>query len=168
MADNSNFKVPHKRRRNQETDYEQRLNLLKSDSPRVVVRTSNKHTKAHISYYNRDGDENTDFTSTEELEQYGWDQNTGNLPSAYLAGYLLGMKTDEDKAILDLGLRESKEGGRIYAAVKGMNDAGLEVPAGEKAYPEESRIRGEHIKEIRDEDVPENFEETKEEIEGEF
>ncbi len=168
MADNSNFKVPHKRRRNQETDYEQRLKLLKSDSPRVVVRTSNKHTKAHISYYNRDGDENSDFTSTEELEQYGWNQNTGNLPSAYLAGYLLGMKTDEDKAILDIGLRESKMGGRIYAAVKGMNDAGLEVPAGEEAYPEESRIRGEHIKEIRDEDVPENFEETKEEIEGEF
>ncbi len=168
MADNSNFKVPHKRRRNQETDYEQRLKLLKSDSPRVVVRTSNKHTKAHISYYNRDGDENSDFTSTEELEQYGWSQNTGNLPSAYLAGYLLGMKTDEDKAILDIGLRESKMGGRIYAAVKGMNDAGLEVPAGEEAYPKESRIRGEHIKEIRDEDVPENFEETKEEIEGEF
>lgn len=168
MADNSNFKVPHKRRRNQETDYEQRLNLLKSDSPRVVVRTSNKHTKAHISYYNREGDENSDFTSTEELEQYGWDQNTGNLPSAYLAGYLLGMKTDEDKAILDLGLRESKKGGRIFAAVKGMNDAGLEVPVGEEAYPEESRISGEHIKEIRDEDVPENFEATKEEIEGEF
>mgnify|MGYP006276063757 FL=1 len=168
MADNSNFKVPHKRRRNQETDYEQRLKLLKSDSPRVVVRTSNKHTKAHISYYKRDGDENTDFTSTEELQQYGWDQNTGNLPSAYLAGYLLGMKAEEDKAILDLGLRESKQGGRIYAAVKGMNDAGLEVPMGEEAAPSEDRIRGEHIEEMTGNDVPENFEETKEEIEGEF
>ena len=168
MADNSNFKVPHNRRRNQETDYEQRLKLLKSDSPRVVVRTSNKHTKAHLSYYNREGDENSDFTSTEELGQYGWDQNTGNLPSAYLAGYLLGMKTDEDKAILDIGLRESKMGSRIYAAVKGMNDAGLEVPTGEEAYPEESRIKGEHIRQIRDEDVPTNFEQTKEEIEGEF
>ena len=168
MADNSNFKVPHKRRRNQETDYEQRLKLLKSESPRVVVRTSNKHTKAHISYYKRDGDENTDFTSTEELQQYGWDQNTGNLPSAYLAGYLLGMKAEEDKAILDLGLRESKQGGRIYAAVKGMNDAGLEVPMGDEAAPAEDRIRGEHIEEMTGEDVPENFEETKKEIEGEL
>jgi large subunit ribosomal protein L18 len=168
MADNSNFKVPHKRRRKQQTDYEKRLKLLKADSPRAVVRTSNKHTKAHFSEYNEEGDENKDFTTTEELEEYGWTHNTGNVPSAYLAGYLLGMKTDEDRAVLDLGLRESKKGGRIFAAVKGMNDAGLEVPTGEEAYPEELRIKGEHIEEMRDIEVTDDFEKAKEEIEGEF
>ncbi|PSH01037.1 MAG: 50S ribosomal protein L18, partial [Nanohaloarchaea archaeon SW_7_46_7] len=41
-------------------------------------------------------------------------------------------------------------------------------PAGEETFPEEGRIRGEHIEEIRDSDIVENFEETKEEIEGDF
>lgn len=168
MAESSNYKVPHKRRKEQRTDYQQRRKLLKSDDPRVVVRTSNKHTKTHISYYEREGDQNTDFTTTEELEEYGWEGHTGNLPAAYLAGYLLGKKTDEASAILDIGLRESREGGRIYAAIKGMNDAGLKVPVGEQAYPEEDRVRGAHIDEMRDAGVEENFQQVKENIEGEF
>lgn len=168
MADTSNFKVPHKRRRKQQTDYKQREKLLKSDNPRVVVRTSNKHTKLHLAYYEREGDKNADFTSTEELENYGWEQNTGSIPAAYLAGYLLAKKTEETDAVLDLGLRESKKGGRIFAAVKGINDGGLNVPAGEEAYPVEERLTGEHIKEMTGEDVPENLEEVKENIEGEF
>lgn len=168
MAYNTNFKVPHKRRREQATDYEQRLELLKSESPRTVVRTSNKHTKMHLSFYREEGDENKYFTSTEDLEGYGWEHNTGNLPAAYLAGFLMGMKAEEDKAILDIGLQEKKSGGRVFAAVKGMNDAGLEVPAGESVFPAEERIRGEHIEEMTGEKVPENFEEVKEKIEGEF
>lgn len=168
MAEDSNYKVPHRRRREQKTDYQQRRKLLKSDNPRVVVRTSNNHTKTHISYFERDGDRNTDFTTTEELAEYGWEHHTGNLPAAYLAGYLLGKRTEEDKAVLDIGLRESREGGRIYAAVKGMNDAGLEVPVGEEAYPDEDRVRGAHIDEIRDAGVEQNFEQVKENIEGEY
>ncbi|MFP4038639.1 MAG: 50S ribosomal protein L18 [Candidatus Nanohaloarchaea archaeon] len=168
MADNTNFKVPHRRRREQKTDYEQRLKLLKSDHPRAVVRTSNKHTKMHLSFYKEEGDENRCFTSTEELENFGWSHNTGNLPSAYLAGFLMGSKAEEDKAILDIGLQEKKSGGRVFAAVKGMIDAGLEIPAGEEAFPEEERISGEHIEQIRDVEISEELEEVKEEIRGEF
>lgn len=164
MAENTNFKVPHKRRRNQETDYQQRRKLLKSGKPRVVVRTSNKHTKVHLSFYNEEGDENKYFTSTEELEEFGWENHTGNLPAAYLAGYLLGVKAEEKEAILDIGLQEYKQGNRVFAAVKGMKDAGLDVPAGEEAFPSEERMRGQHIKEMKDIDVPSNFEETKETI----
>lgn len=168
MADSNNFRVPHRRRREQKTDYEQRLKLLKSGKPRAVVRTSNKHTKAHLAHFKREGDETEAFTTTEELEEYGWNHNTGNIPAAYLAGFLMAYKTGEDEAVLDLGLREVKSGGRIFAAVKGMNDAGLDVPAGEEAFPEESRVRGEHIEEMRDVDVPSTFEDVKEAIRGEF
>ena len=168
MADTSNYKVPHKRRREQKTDYQQREKLVKSGKPRAVIRTSNKHTKAHISHFNREGDENTAQTTSKDLEEYGWEHNTGNLPAAYLTGYLTGMRSDVDEAILDLGLREKKAGGRVFAAVKGMNDAGLEVPAGEETFPEEGRMRGEHIAEMKDSDIVENFEEVKEEIEGDF
>ncbi len=165
MAENSNYKVPHKRRRKQQTNYKRRKNLLKSGKPRAVVRTSNKHTKAHLSYYVTEGDENEYFVSTEELEKYGWEHHTGNLPAAYLAGYLLGTKAEENEAVLDIGLRQTKQGGRMYAAVKGMNDAGLNVPVGEQALPEEGRIRGEHIDEMKDTDIVENFENVKQKIE---
>ncbi len=167
MAENSNYKVPHKRRKKQQTNYKRRRNLLKSGKPRAVVRTSNKHTKAHLSYYQTEGDENKYFVSTEDLETYGWDNHTGNLPAAYLAGYLLGAKAEDEEAVLDIGLRQTKKGGRIYAAVKGMNDAGLKVPVGEEVVPTEERIRGQHIEEMKDIEVVENFEEVKQKIDEE-
>ncbi|MFB6158225.1 MAG: 50S ribosomal protein L18 [Candidatus Nanohalobium sp.] len=168
MAEDSNTKVPHRRRREQKTDYQQRRKLVKSGKPRAVVRLSNKHTRTHLAHFNREGDENTAQTLSKELENYGWEHNTGNLPAAYLTGFLTGMKAEEDEAVLDIGLREKKNGGRVFAAVKGMNDAGLNVPVGEEVIPEESRIKGEHIKEMIDEEVPKSFEEVKENIKGDF
>ncbi|MFB6180877.1 MAG: 50S ribosomal protein L18 [Candidatus Nanohalobium sp.] len=168
MADSPNHKVPHKRRREQKTDYQQRLKLVKSGKPRAVIRTSNKHTKAHLSHFSPEGDQNTAQTTSKELKEYGWEYNTGNLPAAYLTGYLTGKKADADEAVLDLGLREKKSGGRVFAALKGMIDAGLEIPAGDEVFPEEERIKGKHIEEMKDIDIVENFEETKEEIEGDF
>lgn len=168
MADSTNYEVPFRRRREQKTDYKQRLNLLKSGKPRLVVRTSNQHTRVHLSEYSDEGDKNHAQTISKELEEYGWEDNTGNLPAAYLTGFLMAKRAEADEAVLDLGLREKKDGGRIFAALKGAIDAGLEVPAGESVFPEESRIRGEHIKEMKDKNIPEKFEETKQKIEGDF
>ena len=168
MADSSKHRLPFRRRRDQKTDYEQRLKLLKSGKPRAIVRTSNKNTRVQLAHYKKDGDENEAQTVSKELNELGWDYNTGNIPAAYLTGYLAGKKTDTEEAILDIGLREMKTGGRIFAAIKGLQEAGIEIPVGEEAFPEEERIRGEHIKEMKDLDVPENFEEVKENIEGEF
>ncbi|MFB6241931.1 MAG: 50S ribosomal protein L18 [Candidatus Nanosalina sp.] len=168
MADTSNYEVPLKRRKEQKTDYEQRLNLLNSDDPRAVVRLSNNHTRVHISRYEREGDENSAQTISKELEDYGWEHHTGNLPAAYLTGFLAGHRADTDKAILDIGLRKNSRKGRVFAAVQGLRDAGVEVPAGEEALPDRSRTRGEHIEEMTGDNVPENLEEVKENIEGEL
>lgn len=168
MADSTNYNVPFRRRREQKTDYNQRLKLLKSGTPRLVVRISNNHTRVHFAEYSTDGDQNQAQTLSKELEEYGWEYHTGNLPAAYLTGFLAAKKADVEEAILDIGLREHKKGGKMFAALKGARDAGMEIPAGEEILPEESRIRGEHIKEMKDENVPENFEETKENIEGEY
>jgi len=168
MAEDINERVPHKRRRKQQTDYQQRKKLIQSGKPRAVVRTSNKHAQTHIAHFQTDGDENTAHAVSKELEEYGWEHATGNLPAAYLTGFLTGIRADEDTAILDLGLREKKDGGRVFAAVQGMNDAGLEVPVGEEALPQEGRMKGEHIKEMKDIDVPSSVEEVKENIRGEL
>lgn len=168
MADSTNYEVPFRRRREQKTDYNQRLKLLKSGKPRLVVRLSNKHTRVHISEYNKEGDENHAHSLSKELEEYGWEHNTGNLPAAYLTGFLAGKKAEVNEAILDIGLRQKKIGGRMFAALKGAIDAGMEIPAGKKILPDESRIRGEHIKEMTGDDIPENFEQTKQNIEEDF
>ena len=168
MAEDINERVPHKRRRKQQTDYQQRKKLVQSGKPRAVVRTSNKHTKTHIAEFHPEGDENSAHAVSKELEEYGWEHNTGNLPAAYLTGFLTGIKAQEEEAILDLGLREKTSGGRVFAAVQGMNDAGLEVPVGGEALPEEGRMKGEHIKEMTDTDIPSSVEEVKENIRGEL
>jgi large subunit ribosomal protein L18 len=168
MADNTNYEVPFRRRREQKTNYKQRRNLLKSGKPRAVVRLSNNHTRVHFSHYEKDGDKNTAQTISKELEDYGWEHHTGNLPAAYLTGYLAGMKAEVNEAVLDLGLKETKKGGKMFAALQGMIDAGVEIPAGEEVIPEESRLRGEHIEEMTDKNVPENFETVKENIKGEL
>jgi len=168
MAEDINERVPHKRRRKQQTDYKQRKQLVKSGKPRAVVRTTNKHTKTHLAHFQPEGDENSAHAVSKELREYGWEHNTGNLPAAYLTGFLTGIKAQEEEAILDLGLREKTSGGRVFAAVQGMNDAGLEVPVGEEALPTQERMTGQHIKEMHGKDVPSAVEEVKENIRGEL
>jgi len=168
MAEDSNYEVPHRRRRKQKTDYKNRLKLLKSGKPRAVVRLSNKHTRVHLTEYEKEGDTSSAQTISKELKDLGWENNTGSIPAAYLTGYLAGHKAELDEALLDAGLRHINEEGRVYAAVKGLRDAGVNVPAGEKVLPNEERTKGEHIKEMTDKNVPENFENVKENIEGEY
>ena len=47
--------------------------------------------------------------------------------------------------MLDIGLAASSNGNRVYAALKGMVDAGLEIPHGESVLPSEDRLMGRHI-----------------------
>lgn len=168
MADSSNYQVPFQRRRKQKTDYQQRLELLKSDSARAVVRLSNNHTRVQMAHYDPVGDVNQAQTLSKELEGYGWDGHTGNLPAAYLTGFLAGKKSDADEAVLDVGLRTVKPGSRLFAAVQGLKDAGVNVPVGGNMVPNESRLKGEHIEEMNGNDITENFETVKQNIEDEF
>jgi len=141
-------RVPKRRRREKKTDYKQRLGLLKSGKPRLVVRKSLGNTKTQIIQWNKDGDTVLSHAEAKELKGYGWKGHTGNIPSAYLTGYLLGKRAEEvEECILDLGLHKNTKESRIYAAVKGLIDSGVDVPAGEEVIPSEDRIKGLHIEE---------------------
>ncbi len=48
--------------------------------------------------------------------------------------------------MLDIGLREPTKGGVVFAALKGLVDAGLEVPHSDEMLPSEDRITGKHMK----------------------
>jgi large subunit ribosomal protein L18 len=79
---------------------------------------------------------------------YGWLNNCGNIPSAYLTGLLCGLKAmanGVEEAFLDIGLHVPSKGTRVFAALKGVIDAGVEVPYSEDILPDDDRISGKHI-----------------------
>ena len=93
----------------------------------------------------------------------------GNLPAAYLTGLLFGKRMlalGAEGGIADIGLHASTKGNRIYAAIKGVVDAGVDVPHSPEIFSEEERIRGEHIKSHTGNEIVAQFEAAKEKILG--
>jgi len=141
-------KIPFKRRLKGSTNYKRRLGLLLSGKPRLVIRKSLKYITLQLIEYDPKGDKTIVSSSSRELKNLGWNYSTSNIPAAYLSGLILGSKAKEKKikeAILDIGPLSSVKGSKIYAAVKGVIDAGIEVPCSEDMFPSESRIKGEDI-----------------------
>lgn len=143
----SNQIMPHRRRREQRTDYRQRLRLLKSHKPRFVVRLSGRSVTCQIILHDSKGDRTVAIATSFELKKHGWKGHTGNLPAAYLTGFLCGQKAKGKvrEAVMDIGLHHSVKGSRIYAALKGALDAGIRIPHSEGILPSEERIKGAHI-----------------------
>ncbi len=149
MATGPRYRVPFRRRREGKTDYRARRTLVLSRVPRLVVRLSLKHAIVQVIEAESIGDKVLVSAHSNELAKaYGWLSNRGNIPSAYLTGLLCGFKAmanGVDKAFLDIGLHIPSKGTRIFAALKGAVDAGVEVPHSEDILPDEGRISGKHI-----------------------
>lgn len=164
------YKMPFKRRREGKTDYQKRLQLLKSGKPRLVVRKSLNYVTAQLTEFNGKGDKILVAATSKELRKLGWNFACDNLPAAYLTGLLIGKKSLDKKitdVILDSGLYASVKESRIYAVVKGAKDAGLNVPADEEILPSEERIKGEHIAtNEKFKNLPSEFEKIKQKIMG--
>jgi len=183
MATGPRYKVPMRRRREDRTDYRQRLRLLKSGRPRLVARTSNRQITAQLMTAGAEGDHTLASARSSDLREFGWEAPLGNLPAAYLTGYLAGLRAIEagmEDAVLDIGLESATPGNRIFAVQEGAIDAGLEVPHNESVFAEWARTRGDHIAEYaadREEplysgefdatELPDHFEETRERLESE-
>ncbi len=148
MAKNARYCVQYRRRREGKTNYRKRKALVVSGKPRLVVRGTLKNVLAQIVVAKPQGDEVLVSAHSRELKNYGWKAPRGNLPAAYLTGLLCGFKAKAkgvNEAILDIGLHTPSKGARVFAALKGVLDSGLEVPYGEEKLPDEKRIKGEHI-----------------------
>ena len=148
MATGPRYNVPMRRRREGRTDYHQRLRLLKSGEARLVARTSNKHVRAQLVTLSSEGDETEASAHSKDLEEFGWDAPTANLPAAYLTGYLAGARGVDagvETAVLDIGLNTPTPGSKVFAVQEGAIDAGLESPHNEDVFADWGRTRGEHI-----------------------
>jgi len=148
MATGSRYFVPFRRRREGKTDYYKRTRLVVADAPRMVVRKTNRHIIIQLVTAELDGDRTLVSANSAELETYGYKGSTSNTPAAYLTGMLFAVKAkkaDYGRAILDIGLNRATPGARVFAALKGAVEAGLDVPHGEKILPSDERVKGNHI-----------------------
>jgi large subunit ribosomal protein L18 len=149
MAKGSGYCVPYRRRREGKTDYKARKVSVLSGKRRVVIRSSLKNVTVQIVAAKPNGDEVLVSAHSRELaKKYGWKAPAGNLPTAYLTGFLCGLKAKAqgiEEAISDIGLHAPSKGARVFAVLKGILDAGIHIPHSEEKLPDEKRIRGEHI-----------------------
>jgi large subunit ribosomal protein L18 len=169
LATGPRYRVPFRRRREGRTNYHVRYKLILSKKPRVVVRKSNAGTSLQLVVAEQKGDRTLLTVNSRELKDFGYTFSRSNLPAAYLTGLLFGKKMlalGIDEGIADIGLHASTKGNRLYAAIKGIVDAGVDVPHSPEIFPKEMRISGEHIKEYSGADIVAQFEQVREKILG--
>lgn len=143
------YSVKPRRRRKGRTDYRKRLGLLRSGKVRVVVRKSLKNTQVQFINYKESGDNILASANSRELpNKYNWKFSTSTTPAAYLTGVLAGKRAKDrgiKECILDTGRHPPITGSKIFASIKGVNDAGVQCPHNEEKIPNEDRITGKHL-----------------------
>lgn len=145
-------KIDRRRRREGKTDYSKRIILLKSGAARIVFRKTNRYLIAQY-IKSKEAKDSIEFgMNSKALLKYGWPEKAKgslkSLPAAYLLGVLTAKKiTDKKKLpIVDMGMIGSVHKSRAYAFVKGLLDSGISVKHKEGIFPDENRIKGEHMK----------------------
>lgn len=135
-----------RRIREKKTNYRKREKLLVGKKDFVTVNVSDQNISAQLIRPDLLGDKVMASVHSNELLSYGWKGSRKNIPSCYLVGLLLGKKCLQKKissAILYIGKRHFTT--KIAACLKGLSEAGMEMPFSENILPSEDRIQGNHI-----------------------
>jgi large subunit ribosomal protein L18 len=163
LTDNSRNKhgyVPiFRRRRMGATDYRARRKMITSSAPLLAVRVSSKNVSAQFIRPKAEGDHVLSAAHSRNLRKLGWKGSSKSVPACYLLGLLAGKRAKEqgvEKAYLYNGLSLFVNGSRVAALVKGVKDAGVDVPMSDEAIPSEDRLSGkataEYAKSLQAED----------------
>lgn len=162
------MKTLKRRKLEGKTDYAKRLKLLKSNSPRLVFRKTNKYIIAQYVTSRQAQDKIEIGITSKKLKEFGWpDEFSGSLksiPAAYLTGLVMGREINKKRLktpIVDFGMTRVISKNRGYAFLKGIVDAGVKIKCDEEQFPEGERLSGKHLKE----DFSKKFEEIKSKIE---
>lgn len=148
MGQGPRFRPPFRRRREGSTDYRHRLQLLQGRKTRLVVRRSLRTFTVQFVDFDPKGDVVRAAATSRELAAHGWDRSPVATPAAYLTGFLAAQRAKKagiTNAVLDIGLNNPVPGGRLFAALKGVVDAGVQVPHDKEVLPDAARIQGEHL-----------------------
>jgi large subunit ribosomal protein L18 len=162
--------IQKRRRRENKTDYLARLKMLKSGKPRLIFRKTNKYVISQYVISEEAQDKVLFGITSKKLLDYDWPESfkgsLKSIPASYLTGYLIAKKIQKEKLetpIVDLGMVRKEHKSKIYAFLKGLIDAGLEISCKKEAFPEQERIEGKNLKE----DFSKYFHEIKSKIEKE-
>lgn len=139
-------------------------NKYNSPKYRLIIRFSNKNIVCQIAYSKIDGDHIMSAAYSHELPKYGIKLGLTNYASAYATGLLLARRilgklkldkiytgvtdiTGDDytprpkakgprpfMALPDVGLARTSTGSRVFAALKGMCDGGVNVPHSDRRF----------------------------------
>jgi len=132
---------------------------------RMIVRFTNKDIICQIAYARIEGDVIVCAAYSHELPRYGIKVGLTNYSASYCTGLLLGRRILEKfkldtiyqgqtevtgeqfqvesvdgqpgafRCFLDVGLARTTTGARVFGALKGAVDAGLDIPHGVKRFP---------------------------------
>jgi large subunit ribosomal protein L5e len=132
---------------------------------RMIVRSSNRDICCQIAYARLEGDKIVAAAYSHELPKYGVKVGLANYAAAYATGLLLarrvlkkfnldsiyeGQKSVDGehfiiediadgpgafRACLDVGLARTSTGAKVFGAMKGAADGGIEIPHSEKRFP---------------------------------
>jgi len=132
---------------------------------RMIVRSSNTDVTCQIAYARLEGDIVICAAYSHELPRYGVKVGLTNYAASYCTGLLLARRIlqkfkldtvyegnsnvdgsmyaveDNDdgpgafRACLDVGLARTSTGAKVFAAMKGAVDGGLDIPHSEKRFP---------------------------------
>lgn len=158
--------IQYARKRKKLTDYRKRLRLIMSGKERVVIRKTSNQIIVQFTKFSEKGDHVIVTACSTQLKKYGWILGTKNISAAYLTGLLAGKLAQVKKvkeAVLDTGTNKPESKGRIYSALKGAVDSGLQIHASESIFPAEDRISGKHLQST---DAQKIFQKTKSNILG--
>lgn len=137
-----------RRRREGVTDYGARKRAIISQKPLLVVRFSNKNVSSQFVKPTVKGDLVLSSAHSKELAKHGWHGSPKSTPACYLLGVLAGKKAKRKgvkNAVLYSGLVPFVRGARVAAFLKGVVEAGVDVPVGQEALPSEDRLTGKAI-----------------------
>lgn len=135
-----------RRLREEKTNYKKRGTMLMGKRDFITVNITNENTQVQILTPGMTGDKVVASAHSRYLLEKGWKGSRKSVPAAYLTGYLAGKKAigkGAKGAIMYTGTKRFTQ--RMAAALKGIIDAGLEVPADPASFPAEARINGEHL-----------------------
>jgi len=145
---------------------------------RLVVRFSNKNISCQIAYARIEGDVIVSAAYSHELPRYGVKVGLTNYSAAYCTGLLLArrllkkfnldsiyqgaekcdgedynVEKEDDKSApfrcyLDVGLCRTSTGARVFGALKGALDGGLDIPHNTKRFPGYDKASKEYNAEV--------------------
>eukprot|EP00238_Polyblepharides_amylifera_P000142 CAMPEP_0196571244 /NCGR_PEP_ID=MMETSP1081-20130531/1426_1 /TAXON_ID=36882 /ORGANISM="Pyramimonas amylifera, Strain CCMP720" /LENGTH=291 /DNA_ID=CAMNT_0041888111 /DNA_START=79 /DNA_END=954 /DNA_ORIENTATION=- len=138
-------------------------NKYNSPKYRLAIRFTNKDICAQVIYATIAGDVVVASAYSHELQRYGLEVGLSNYAAAYCVGLLIARRTlqkyglDEEylgetevtgedynvergdnarpfRALLDVGIKRTSTGAKVFAALKGACDGGMDVPHNEKRF----------------------------------